>query len=108
MNFFNNIEFFGSNFSNDEIAEQINDIIQKQLGDNVEENEKSETNESLLEQKDRVNFNDKNNIREEIGENYDINNYKHKTVVRKIETNLNKKFSRVSKILPAISTMRGN
>ena len=104
---FNNIEFFGSNFSNDEIAEQINDIIQKQLGDNVEENEKSETNESLLEQKDRVNFNDKNNIREEIGENYDNNNYKHKTVVRKIETNLNKKFSRVSKILPAISTMRG-
>ena len=104
---FNNIEFFGSNFSNDEIAEQINDLIQKQLGDNVEENEKSETNESLLEQKDRVNFNDKNNIKEEKGENYDNNNYKHKTFAKKIETNLNKKFSRVSKILPAISTMRG-
>ena len=73
---FNNIEFFGSNFSNDEIAEQINDLIQKQLGDNVEDNEKSGTNESLLEQKDQMNIND--NIREEIEENYVNNNYKHK------------------------------
>ena len=102
---FNNIEFFGSNFSNDEIAEQINDLIQKQLGDNVEDNEKSGTNESLLEQKDQMNIND--NIREEIEENYGNNNYKHKSTIRKIETNINIRPSRVSKILPAISTMRG-
>ena len=102
---FNNIEFFGSNFSNDEIAEQINDLIQKQLGDNVEDNEKSGTNESLLEQKDQMNIND--DIREGIKENYGNNNYKHKSTIRKIETNINIRPSRVSKILPAISTMRG-
>ena len=99
---FNNIEFFGSDFSNDEIAEQINDLIQKQLGDNVEENEKGEISESLL---------GKNDEREELEENRDYfdNNtiYKSKQIFRKSENIINKKGFRISKILPPISTGRG-
>ena len=105
---FNDIEFFGSNFSNDEIAEQIKDLIQKQLGDNEKENEKGNTSESIVEK--NIN-NDNDNIKEELRDNFKnvFINYKPKTFIKKINQNINNagKVIRLSKALPSISTMRG-
>ena len=105
---FNDIEFFGSNFSNDEIAEQIKDLIQKQLGDNEEENEKGNTSESIAER--NIN-NDNDNIKEELRDNFKnvFINYKPKTFIKKMNQNINNagKVIRLSKALPSISTMRG-
>ena len=102
---FNSIEFFGSDFSKDEIAEQIKDIIEKQLGDDIKENEKSGMSDNLL-------MKNNDNIKEELEDKIDDinankNKSKPKTFLKRIDLNIEEKGFRVSKILPAISTTRG-
>ena len=86
---FNNIEFFGGNYSHDEISEQIKDLIEKQLGKNSEENDKEKNNKNIMEKNNKINMLDNNNIKELDEENTEIN-----------------KASRFSQFLPAISAKR--
>ena len=100
---FNNIQFFGSNFSNDEILEQINEIIERQLGDNNEENEKSEINNNLFNENNKE---IKESLEEENKDKIDIENinYNIKTYFRKIDINNKEKDFKLKKALPSITT----
>ena len=99
---FNNIKFFGDNFSDDEISKQIKDLIRTQLGDAPDENEKSETNRILLEKNDNINILDNNNIKEVEEENSE-------NISNKPKTNRNKRNNKVirfMKYLPPITTTK--
>ena len=99
---FNNISFFGSNFSKDEISEQINDLIQRQLGDN-EDDEKSISENPL-----GKNINKDINITtEHIKEISEENN---ENEINNIKNNFNpidNKSMKLNKFLPSISATKG-
>ena len=99
---FNNIETFGNNFSNDEIAEQINNIIKNQFGNDIEENDKNGLNKSLF---GKIKDISNNNIKESFIK-YNENDNNSKTFIRKIDINMNKKGIQINKILPSIKTMK--
>ena len=50
---FNEIQFFGKSFSNDEIGEQIRDLIKKQLGDENEQNDDININKNFVFKEDK-------------------------------------------------------
>ena len=101
---FNNIETFGSNFTNDEIEEQINNIIEKQFGNSPEESDKNSINESIFGKiKDISNINIKDSF---IKNNENEDDNKTKTFIKNIDNNINKERNRISKILPSIKTMK--
>ena len=67
---FNEIQFFGKSFSNDEIGEQIRDLIKKQLGDESEQNDDININKNFVFKEDKS---DINKIKEEKEENIEEN-----------------------------------
>ena len=101
---FNEIKFFGDNFSNDEISKQIKDLIESQLGDTPYESEKSEINKNIDEKNNNINIIDNNNIKEVEEENSE--NISNISKTNKNKNKRNNKALRFSKYLPPISTMK--
>ena len=101
---FNEIKFFGDNFSNDEISKQIKDLIESQLGDTPHESKKSEINKNIDEKNNNINIIDNNNIKEVEEENSE--NISNISKTNKNKNKRNNKALRFSKYLPPISTTK--